>query len=395
VKTVASQTEDAPQDGGPERARPASAPAASALEETARLLNERVKELDCIHTISRLFDRREASVEETLQAIVAVIPRAWQYPDAAEACITLGDDVFQTNGFRNTLWQHSSPIVVRDAPVGALTVCYREERPSSDDGPFLAEERNLLSTIAQRISSFVERRRTLESLLSYQEELRELASALASSEQRERRRIAQGLHDHIGQNLALVNMRLSAAQQAADLSEAAPAIAEAREILSDVIAETRTLTFELCPPILYELGLAAALDWLAEQSENTYGFSAIVRKHGAEAALPEDVSTALFQAVRELLTNAGRHARATMVNIHVFNDRDQVRVVVEDNGVGFDAAALESRSEPYRGFGLFSIRERLRYMGGGLELESRPGCGTIVRLTVPRLDVTDVGRGAL
>lgn len=389
MKTVESQTEDLPQDADLERAR-----LASALEQTSRLLHERVKELDCIHALSQLFDLREASVEETLRAIVAVIPRAWQYPDVAEARITLGDAVFQTGGFRDTPWQHSSRIVVRDAPVGTLAVCYLAERPTSDDGPFLAEERNLLGTIAQRISSFVERRWTLENLLSYQEELRELASALASSEQRERRRIAQGLHDHIGQNLALVNMRLSAAQQADDLSVAARAIAEAREILSDVISETRTLTFELCPPILYELGLAAALDWLAEQFEATYGFSAIVREHGTGATLPEDVSAALFQAVRELLTNTGRHAGATTVNVHVYNDDDRVRVVVEDNGVGFDAAALESRAEPYRGFGLFSIRERLRFMGGGLEIESGPGCGTVVRLTVPRSAVSDGERGA-
>lgn len=361
----------------------------SALEEVTQLLNERVKELRCIHAISRLFDRREATLEETLQAIVEVLPLAWQHPEVAEACISLRGVVFQTNGFHESQWQHSSPILFRDEIVGRLTVCYREERPSSDDGPFLAEERNLLDTIAQRLSGFVERRWTLTSLLSYQEDLRRLASALALSEEHERRRIAEGLHDRIGQNLALVNMRLSAAQQAAGASETAAMIADAREILSDVIAETRTLTFELCPPILYELGLAPALDWQAEQFENTYGAVAIVREHGTRTPLPDEVNAALFQAVREILTNAGRHARATTVDVDVFYDQDQIRVIVRDNGMGFDPARFESRSEAHSGFGLFSIRERLRLMGGTLDLESAPGKGTTVclrvRLTSPRI----------
>lgn len=376
MKTPACQADWPESDDG------APAHLVPALDEATRLLNERVKELECIHGISRLFDRREATIEETLQAIVEVIPLAWQYPEVAEACIRLRDDAFQTEGFRDSRWQHSSPILVRDEVVGRLTVCYRSERPMSDDGPFLAEERNLLDTIAQRLGSFIERRWTLKSLLSYQEDLRRLASDLVSSEEHERRRIAEGLHDRIGQNLALVSMRLNVAQQAAGGSEAAGIIAEAREVLSDVIAETRTLTFELCPPILYELGLAAALDWQAEQFEATYGFAAIVREHGGPFNLPEDVNAALFQAVREILTNAGRHAHATTVDVDVFHDEDQIRVVVQDNGMGFDPAHLESHPEPHRGFGLFSIRERLRSMGGGLELISTPGQGTRVCLTV-------------
>lgn len=362
---------------------PARTQPASALEEVTRLLNERIKELACVHAVSALFDRREATVEDTLQAIVEVIPRAWQHPDVAEACITLGESAFQTAGYRDSEWRHSSPIVVQNEVVGGLTVCYREERLSGDQEPFLPEEIRLLGTIAQRVSSFVERRFILRSLLSYQEDLRRMASELSLTEQRERRRIAEGLHDRIGQNLALATMRLGAAQQAADESEVAGMIAEAREILADIITETRTLTFDLCPPVLYELGLAAALDWLAEQFETTYGIRAIVRSRGGQVDLPEDVNTALFQATREALTNVGRHARATTVNVDVLSEKDRAQVVVEDNGVGFDVASLRSRPEPQKGFGLFSIRERLRSMGGSLDLESEPGRGTIVRLIVP------------
>lgn len=357
---------------------------AKAFHETERLLNERVKELECVHGVSRLFDQEGATLEETLQGVVELVPAAWQYPDAAEACIHLDDAVFGTEGFCESPLQHSSSIVVQHETVGRICVCYRERPAPSNDEPFLPEERLLLDTIAQRLSGYVERRRTLESLLSYQQDLRELASALSLSEQHERRRIAEGLHDNIGQNLALANMRLSAAQQAGDAREAARLIAEAREIVSNVIAETRTLTFDLYPPILYELGLAAALDWLVERLEGVYGYVAIVRQEGDPLALPEDLAATVFQAVRELLNNAGRHGRATRVSVSVFNEEARVRLIVEDNGVGFDPLSLETRTELHKGFGLFNIRERLRLLGGSLLLRSRPGEGTTISLVVPR-----------
>jgi two-component system NarL family sensor kinase len=357
---------------------------AAALDEANRRLTERVKELECVHGMSRLFDRKGASLEETLQGIAELIPAAWQYPDVAEASILIDSERFQTEGFGDAPWQRSSPIVARDEVVGSVTVCYREERPQCDDGPFLFEEIELLGTVSRRLSSYVERQRVLKSLLSYQQDLRELASALSLSEQHERRRIAEGLHDNIGQNLALVNMRLSAAQHAADREEASSMIAQARELVSDVIADTRTLTFELCPPILYELGLVAALDWLVEQLEAVHGYVAIVRQHGPPLTISEDVAITFFQAARELLINAGRHGRANHVNVDVHNDEDQVRVVVEDDGAGFDPAALAPRSEPHKGFGLFNISERLRLLGGRLLLQSQPGGGTVACLIVPR-----------
>lgn len=353
------------------------------LRRQTALLSERVKELECLRAISRLFDRKDLEVGEIIRRVVEVIPAAWQYPEVTEACITLGDDYFTTPGFRETPWRQSAAIVVHDESAGALTVCYLEERPQSYEGPFLREERELLDMIVERLGGYIERARTLRSLLCYQEDLRYLASALSLSEQRERRRIAEGLHDHIGQNLALVNMRLSAIHRQVTAPETALMIDEARELISAVIAETRTLTFELYPPMLYELGLGAALDWLAEQFEKTYGLRVAVREHGDPAALTEDVRVALFQAAREILTNTGRHAQATTVNVDIFNGDHEVRVLIEDNGIGFDVSQIEIHGQIEKGFGLFNIRERLRFMGGTLELKSESGRGTTAQLTLP------------
>jgi signal transduction histidine kinase len=355
----------------------------SSLVRHSELLRERVKELECLRAIARLFDRRDAEAAETLRGVAEALPRAWQYADIAQARIVVGEDVYATPGFRDTPWCQTSALLVGGELVGALTVCYVEERPDRYEGPFLKEERDLLDMVAQRLSGYIERRQNLENLLAYQQDLRRLASMLAVTEQRERRRIAEGLHDQIGQNLALASMRLTTAQQLARDPEATRAIEEARALVSEVIAQTRSLTFELCPPILYELGLGPALDWVGEQFEESYGYRVVVREHGPSVVLGDDVKAALFQAAREILVNAGRHGKATTVDVDLYNSDGGVELVVRDNGVGFDVGADAASTGDEGGFGLFSIRERLRFFGGALAIASVPGRGTTVRMVLP------------
>lgn len=360
---------------------------AQPLEDTvvrqSELLRERVKELECLRAIARLFDRRDAEAVETLRGVAEVLPRAWQYPDLAQARIVVGGETYATSGFRETPWCQTSALLVGGEPAGTLSVCYLEERPDRYEGPFLKEERDLLDMVAQRLSGYIERRQNLESLLAYQQDLRRLASVLAVTEQRERRRIAVGLHDQIGQNLALASMRLTAAQQLVRDPQTTRAIEEARTLVSEVIAQTRSLTFELCPPILYELGLGPALDWVGEQFEELYGYRVVVREHGPAVRLGDDSKATLFQAAREILINAGRHGRASTVDVDLYNYDAKVELVVKDNGVGFDAGAAAVSTGDEGGFGLFSIRERLRFFGGTLAIDSAPGRGTTVRLVLP------------
>jgi len=389
-----------------------------ALRRQSDLLKERVKELECLGAIARLFDLRDAGPDETLQGVVEVVPHAWQYPEVAEARLEVDGKSYQTAGFRETPWCQTEGIMVRDTQVGTITVCYVDERPTRYEGPFLREERSLLHIVAQRLSGYIERSKALDSLLSYQQDLRRMASVLAVTEQRERRRIAQGLHDRIGQNLALASMRLAGAQQLVSPPEAARSIEEARRLITEVIAETRSLTFELCPPILYELGLGPALDWVGEQFEPLYDYRVIVREHGPAVSLPDDARATIFQAAREVLVNAGKHGRATTVDVDLYNHERGVELVIKDNGAGFDVtrlgggagsviaeAALGAPAEAAGvcdpgasatglgdvGFGLFSIRERLRFLGGSLAIESTPGRGTTVRLRVP---LTALAEGA-
>jgi len=159
------------------------------------------------------------------------------------------------------------------------------------------------------------------------------------------------------------------------------------EILSLVeltIKYTKSLTFELSPPILYELGFEATIEWLGEQMQKQYNIIVEVKDDGFPKPLDKDVSILMFQIVRELFMNVVKHAQAHNVFVSIGRRNDEMEVVVEDDGVGFDPQKIEKTT-----FGFFSIRERLGHFGGTFAIDAAPGKGTRVILTAPiKIDQT-------
>lgn len=242
---------------------------------------------------------------------------------------------------------------------------------------------HLEKQVAQRTVELVERNRELE---EYQERLRSLTSALALAEERERRRLAMDLHDSIGQDLALAKGKvglLKATQEAVALS--AP-LGEIQTLLDQIIQQTRTLTFELSPPILHELGLEVALEWLAEQTQNRHGLDVQIAERGARVALKDDRRIIVFRAVRELLFNVIKHAQAHSIRIDIRREAEMIFVSVKDDGKGFDTSLLAAVDRSDRGFGLFSIQERMDSLGGTIAVDAKVGEGTCVVLAVPWQD---------
>ncbi|HYE31465.1 MAG TPA: PAS domain S-box protein [Methylomirabilota bacterium] len=230
------------------------------------------------------------------------------------------------------------------------------------------------------IENINDRKQTQEQLLTYQEQLQTLASNLSLSEERERRRIATNLHDRIGQSLAFAKLKLSALAKTSP--NATDAINEVRDLIEQAIGDTRSLTFELSPPVLYELGLPAALEWLARKIQREHGIATRFHDDGLPKVVDEDIRVVLFQAVRELLVNVVKHARATHAQVLLRRESDALRIIIEDDGVGFDPAKMAGGSDG-SGFGLFSVRERLDYLGGRVKIRSEPGLGTRVTLLAP------------
>jgi PAS domain S-box-containing protein len=233
------------------------------------------------------------------------------------------------------------------------------------------------------ILDVTDRKATEDNLLIYQGQLRSLAAQLAVAEERERRAIALSLHDNLGQSLALCKMKLDEVQSVISDAQAAQGLARVRDLIEESIHHTRLLTLELSPPVLYELGIGAAIDWLADDVLERHGLP--VRAIGTKRfySLDEATRTLLFRSVREILINVVKHAKAHRAQITLRSDRDTFTVTVQDNGVGFDPAVVSDRSAMKTGFGLFSIRERLLLSGGKMEISSGPGQGTRLSLAVP------------
>jgi PAS domain S-box-containing protein len=232
------------------------------------------------------------------------------------------------------------------------------------------------------VEDITDRRQAEEEIRTYQEQLRSLTSELSLTEERERRRLATELHDHVGQILALAQIKLGALKESASSTNLTAPMDEIRRLIEQTIQYTRSLTFELSPPILYDLGFEAAVEWLAELIQNQHGMRIEVQLDQKPKPMDDELRVLLFQAVRELLVNVVKHAQATRVAVSITREDQNMLIQVKDDGVGLEVAEGASARRP-GGFGLFSIRERLKYLGGHLEMVSQPGQGTQVTLVVP------------
>jgi len=228
-----------------------------------------------------------------------------------------------------------------------------------------------------------ERKRAEEELSAYQNKLSDLVEELSRAEERERRRIASELHDQVGQSLTLIMMKINVLVSGSHPAEVIDSIEEIKSIVDQSIQEVRHLTFQISPPILYECGLGAALEWLAEEFQEKYGLHVNFRADAKPKSLSEEAGTALFQVVRELLFNITKHAHTRNAQLLLTNAGDQTQIRVEDDGAGFDSAAVKQRSGKMHGFGLFNISQRISRMGGNMAIESEAGHGTRIILSIP------------
>lgn len=232
------------------------------------------------------------------------------------------------------------------------------------------------------IQDITERKLAEEVERRYSERLSAMASELTVTEERERRRLAEELHDRVSQQLAMAKLHLGSA--AADPSRPDVAeIASAAALIEEAIGQTRAITTQLAPPVLYELGVGSALRWQCEDVASTMGLAVRFSGRADESGISDEARVVVFRAVRELLVNVVKHAGTSQAWVSVDNLPGWLEVTVVDEGCGFDPASPNSGSKD-SGFGLFSIRERLPHLGGEFEFESAPGKGTRVTLRVPR-----------
>ncbi len=233
---------------------------------------------------------------------------------------------------------------------------------------------NLERRVAERTAEVQRRVRQLQSL----------ASRLTLAEERERRRIAQMLHDHLQQTLAAAKFQLQIPLRHVAEKSSHSVIRHVDALLGQALEASRSLTYEIAPPILYELGLRSAVDWLARQMQDRHGLTVHVAAGTWAEVASDDVRIFLYQAVQELLFNVAKHARTSEaeVRLDILGDK-YAQVIVSDKGAGFSAAASAAWQGPETSIGMLGIREHIEWLGGRMKVVSGEGRGTQVTLSVP------------
>jgi PAS domain S-box-containing protein len=280
------------------------------------------------------------------------------------------------------------PIVGEDTVIGVMSMyADKEDAFDQQEIKLLEELSRDISTGLRSIDEQTRRHQAEQKLSEYQKHLKRLAAQLTLVEEQERRRIAREIHDEISQTLAMTKIKLDALRSSPPSETSAAMLEEINSLIKKVIQETRTLTFELSNPILYELGFELAVaEWLNENVQEKHGIATEFHDDGLPKPLDDDLKAMLFRNTRELLTNCIKHAKAGKIMVGLRRIDDSIEVTVEDNGVGFDPVQIRTTTGKKTKFGLFSIRENMENTGGSFEIQSKPGAGCKAIMIAPLKD---------
>ena len=244
---------------------------------------------------------------------------------------------------------------------------------------------NILEIYANTITAYYARNKRLEDTIHYEIKLRKLHAMVKVAEELERRRLAQGLHDDVIQELGRALSRIKTCLQSEGAASQA-AMPELKEIVEHCLTATRSLTFELSPPLLHEVGLTPALDWLVESMSEKYDPEYILLQQVEGIQLHPELRVTLFHILRELCVNAGKHANAKSVKVGVKMSDTKLELSVIDDGVGISEDIPAPAINFGRGFGLFSIRERILQYKGEFSIDSKKGEGVRASVVIPDIN---------
>lgn len=286
----------------------------------------------------------------------------------------LEDQFHCKDGSRLDVSCSNAAIIVDGEPTGAVLVVHDITYHKLAEHQLKALNENLELRVAER-TAIAEKRAS---------QLGALASELTQTEQRERRRLAHILHDNLQQILVATKLQVSMFRGRMEDENVREEMLQIEDLLNRSIEESRSLTVELSPPILYDAGLGRALEWLARRMQQEHGLTVTLKANAEAEPEGDDIRAFLFQAVREALFNIVKHAGVKKACVKIaFADAGGSVIKIQDEGHGFEPNAEDRKDFSAGGFGLFSIRERLEFLGGRMVITSAPGRGTTVSLFVP------------
>ena len=207
-------------------------------------------------------------------------------------------------------------------------------------------------------------------------------SAVTSGQEEERRRLARDLHDDTIQSLIALNQQIQLAQMAAPDEATTTRLTTMQQMAEHIVGDLRRLTRDLRPIYLEDLGLVPALEMLARDMGRVMELPVLFEKTGRQRRLETDVELALYRIAQEALSNVARHAQAMRVDVNLHFDANEVNLQVRDNGQGFVVPESPAEMAPTGHFGLLGVQERAEAIGARLQIESEPGLGTSLRVSL-------------
>jgi len=275
------------------------------------------------------------------------------------------------------------PLVFKGQPLGVILGGFEHDAQLPDS--------QFAATLASQAAAALANAALFETARGHEAELRKLSQMRAQLQEDNLRSLSRELHDGVGQVLTAIKMDLGLIERATNLDtqEMRARVREAREQVTELLQEVRTMSQLLRPSMLDDFGLVPTLQWLTERFSDRTHIGIALRTPEPELRLPGAIEVLLYRVTQEALTNIMKHAQARHVEIELRVGTDEVALCIEDDGVGFDVERFR-RTPAVGGVGLLGMRERVAYYNGRLDIRSRPAGGVRIALTLP-LDAASTG----
>ena len=246
---------------------------------------------------------------------------------------------------------------------------------------YKGDEISYFVTSARDISLWVSAKQEID---EYQSSLQKLTTEMTLLEENQKKEIASNIHDHLSQSLVISKMKINELKKKSELRWIDEDLKFIEKHISEVLENSRKITYELSPPVLYQLGIIDALNWLIENVETTHKINCKVNSNVSNINLNDVKSIIVYRCIQELIKNVIKYADASLLTLDLNSNENGINILLVDNGNGFDTSILNNyKSQTKSGFGLFAVKERIKNIQGEFTITSKINEGTSVNIFIP------------
>ena len=340
-----------------------------------------LKQLKCLYFVSDIMNLPDLTIEAALKYVLGSIEKALSYGDDASVRITYLNAVYESDNFMESRLKIESPVFVNSRELGEIEVFYHKN--SRDREYLLKMENDLINAVSERIGHYIKEKEVISELKNTNLELRNLSSHLQNVREGERKMVASTIHDEFGQKLLtlrfeLLNLKRKVQEGETDIARN---IDDMLELVDGSINTVRNISSSLRPGVLDKLGIAAAIQWLAQDTESRTGIKFNVICSPEDLVLNDDYTTALFRIFQEATTNIVRHSCASEIIVNLKAAENAVMLIVLDDGKGISPEDINRPDS----FGIKGMRERVLSFQGRFSISNNGGQGTLLKVSLPIL----------